>query len=222
MLYLCSPLEINANVAQLVEHDLAKVGVAGSSLVIRSRSFQKGGSFLFCSGGGIGRHAGLRATFEIIIFFMAKNKWAIKDRIDDKLFIEVCNRSLSMSQAAAELGLHFNSFKKRAIELGCYRPNKAGIGVRKNMPKIPINDIIVKGLHPNYQSYKLKNRLIDEGIKVNQCEECGIEQWNNKSLKMELHHINGDRTDHQLENLKLLCPNCHSQTDNFRAKNKSN
>ena len=125
-----------------------------------------------------------------------------------------------MSHAAAELGLHFNSFKKRALELNCYKPNQAGIGLRKNMPKVPIEDIIEKDLHPQYQSYKLKNRLIEEGIKIEKCEKCGITEWQGESISFELHHIDGKRTNHKLKNLKLLCPNCHSQTKNYRARNK--
>lgn len=80
---------------------------------------------------------------------MANRKWSIKDRIDDETFIFTCLSSSSMSKAAAELGLHFNSFKKRALELGCYLPNQAGIGIRKNMPKIPIEDIVIHNLIHN-------------------------------------------------------------------------
>ncbi len=149
-----------------------------------------------------------------------KKKWFVKDRIDNQTFIEISNSSKSMAEAASKLKLHFNSFKKRALELGCYKPNQAGISIRKNVPKIPIEEIIVKGKYPHYQSYKLKQRLLGESIKINQCESCGVKNWNNKKLQMELHHIDGDRTNHLLENLLMLCPNCHSQTDSFRAKNK--
>lgn len=124
-----------------------------------------------------------------------------------------------MSKAAAELGLHFNSFKKRALELKCYRPNQAGIGIRKNVPKIPIEDIIVHAKHPQYQSYKLKRRLFEENIKEPKCEECSLSSWQNKRISFELHHIDGNGKNHLLSNLKILCPNCHSQTKNFRGKN---
>ncbi|MBX2928882.1 MAG: HNH endonuclease [Saprospiraceae bacterium] len=151
-----------------------------------------------------------------------EKKWSIKERINELHFIEVCEGSQSMAEAASILGLHFNSFKKRDLELNCYRPNRAGIGVRKNAPKIPLKDIIEKNFHPHYQSSKLKKRLIEEGIKENRCEICGIDSWNDKSLEMELHHKDGVRTNHLLQNLVLLCPNCHSQTDTFRAKNNKN
>lgn len=150
---------------------------------------------------------------------MANN---IKYRINDEYFINVTNSSLTMAKAAATLGIHFNSFKKRAIELNCYNPNQSGKGINKKSGRlIPIKDIIYDGLHPEYQTFKLKNRLINKGYKKNCCEECGqTNKWNGKGLNMELDHIDGDRTNHLLINLKMLCPNCHSQTETHRGKNK--
>ncbi len=146
--------------------------------------------------------------------------WRIKSRIDDDLFIKICDSSKSMAEAASKLGLHFNSFKKRACELGCYTPNQAGNGISKNKPWIPLEEIIESNLHPHYQTYKLKQRLLMQGIKENRCEECGIIEWNGKAIGMELHHIDGNRANHFLDNLMMLYPNCHSQTTNYRAKNK--
>jgi len=51
------------------------------------------------------------------------------------------------------------------------------------------------------------------------CKECGLKEWKGKELTLELDHINGHRFDHRIENLRWLCPNCHSQTDTFRGKN---
>lgn len=69
---------------------------------------------------------------------------------------------------------------------------------------------------PHKNSNKLKKRLFREGIKQKQCEICGL---TDTSITLELHHINGDPTDNRLENLQILCPNCHSKTSNFRGKN---
>jgi Zn finger protein HypA/HybF involved in hydrogenase expression len=78
-----------------------------------------------------------------------------------------------------------------------------------------------KLLMPTPRSRKnIKERLITAGIKRNECEKCGISRWRKRSLSLCLHHINGDRHDNRLENLELLCPNCHSQTPNFGSKNK--
>jgi len=149
-------------------------------------------------------------------------KKLIRHRINDDVFRNACNNAKSMAEAAVMLNLHFNSFKKRAVELNCYKPNQPGKGLRKASPKIPLTEIIDKGKHPYYQSFKLKIRLINEGIKKNVCESCGYSSWMGKQINLELHHVDGNRQNHKLSNIKLLCPNCHSQTDTFRAKNKKN
>ena len=55
-------------------------------------------------------------------------------------------------------------------------------------------------------------------LRGRKCECCGLEQWLNEPINLEIHHINGVRTDNRLENLELLCPNCHSYTDNWRGR----
>ena len=86
---------------------------------------------------------------------------------------------------------------------------------------IPLEDILVNG--SNYQSSKLLQRLISEGLKKNECENpkcpCKNGYWLDNPLICQLHHINGNNRDNRLENLTFLCPNCHSQTDNFSGKN---
>ncbi len=67
-------------------------------------------------------------------------------------------------------------------------------------------------------SYKLKNRILKEKIKNYKCEICGLEKWNNQKIPLELHHINGNNKDNNLNNLQLLCPNCHALTDNYRNR----
>jgi hypothetical protein len=67
---------------------------------------------------------------------------------------------------------------------------------------------------------QLKRRLIAEGLKSDRCERCGISDWRGRRLSIVLHHVNGDPTDDRLENLRLLCPNCHAQTPNFSGRNR--
>lgn len=75
----------------------------------------------------------------------------------------------------------------------------------------------------NIQSFKLKEKLFKDGIKENKCEICGASDWLGNPLNCQLHHINGNHTDNRLENLQILCPNCHSQTDTYSGTaNKGN
>jgi Zn finger protein HypA/HybF involved in hydrogenase expression len=59
-------------------------------------------------------------------------------------------------------------------------------------------------------SATVRKRLIREGIKKNRCEDCGLDSWRGQPLRLELHHVNGVHTDNRLENLRILCPNCHA------------
>jgi len=88
----------------------------------------------------------------------------------------------------------------------------------KARPKaMPIDVLLVAGRKQTNRTH-LKQRLLDAGLKENRCERCGITEWRGKPLNMELHHINGDGNDNRLENLELLCGNCHSQTDNWGGR----
>jgi Zn finger protein HypA/HybF involved in hydrogenase expression len=141
--------------------------------------------------------------------------------MEDMEFIRICLESDTMAQAAAKLGLHFNTFKRKAIKLDCYKTNQAGKGIKKkdNGNKISLIEIL-EGKHPYYQTNKLRKRLISEGYKTGECEVCEITEWNGQPITIELDHIDGNRNNHSLENLKMLCPNCHSQTSTFRGKKR--
>jgi DNA-binding CsgD family transcriptional regulator len=81
----------------------------------------------------------------------------------------------------------------------------------------PLNEVFAANTHRNRGG--LKRRLIREGIKADCCEVCGLSEWLGQPLRMALHHINGDRLDNRIENLQLLCANCHSQTDTYGGRN---
>lgn len=67
---------------------------------------------------------------------------------------------------------------------------------------------------------RLKNKLIKEGLKTHECENCGLYEWLGNKIPIELHHIDGNNKNNEIYNLKILCPNCHSITHNFRGRNK--
>jgi hypothetical protein len=93
-----------------------------------------------------------------------------------------------------------------------------GLKFKPNPPQ-NLSEILIE--NSSYMSiYKLKNRLIKEGLKEDKCEICGISEWLNKPISLELDHINGNNMDHRLENLRILCPNCHSQTSTHKGRNK--
>lgn len=68
----------------------------------------------------------------------------------------------------------------------------------------------------------IKRHLLRAGILHNRCDWCGLTSWRDRPISIQIDHVNGIRDDHRVENLRMLCPNCHSQTDTFAAKNKNN
>lgn len=67
----------------------------------------------------------------------------------------------------------------------------------------------------------LKKKIIKDKLLEHKCNECSLEnKWNNKNLVLHLDHINGNRKNNRLDNLRFLCPNCHSQTETYTGKNK--
>lgn len=85
-------------------------------------------------------------------------------------------------------------------------------------PKRPIEDYLSNKYQ--IQSDKLKKRLINENIFIHKCCDCNNTSWKDKPIPLELHHLDGNHLNNILSNLKLLCPNCHAQTNNYRGKNK--
>ena len=96
-----------------------------------------------------------------------------------------------------------------------------GHGWSKNMSigyKKDINDYLNNKI--KITSYKLKNRLFEENLKQKRCEFCLNTKWLDNNIPLELDHIDGNKYNNNLSNLRILCPNCHALTPTYKSKNR--
>jgi len=144
----------------------------------------------------------------------------------DLKLVEAVRSSTSIRQVLAKLGLaeaggNYSIVKRRIGQLGIETSHFSGQAWKRGnhnpvVPARPISEILQKGVV--FQSYKLKKRLFEEGLKERKCEKCSSTEWLGKPMPLELDHINGDSTDNRIENLRILCPNCHALTETYRGK----
>lgn len=142
-------------------------------------------------------------------------------------FIEAWNSSTSISEVAKKLntnrsGSGFYSLRNAAIELGLTQDHMPEDRIARTAiaNKRPLSEVLVED--STYQSTNsLKKRLYSEGLAKRECYSCGISEWLGKPAPLALDHINGVRSDNRIENLRILCYNCHGQTETFGSKNKA-
>ena len=116
---------------------------------------------------------------------------------------------IMVNERIRDLGLDTSHFSRQGWSKGLKITTRPGK---------PLAEILVAG--STYRTTSgLRRRLVKEGLKPEHCEICGISSWCDRPLTLQLDHINGDRTDNRLENLRVLCPNCHSQTDTWCGRN---
>ena len=142
---------------------------------------------------------------------------------------EAVQKSQSVRQVIKALGLipaggNYVQVNKYIVKYALDTSHFTGQGWSKGLkiPQKPIRatrDVLTK--NSDFQSYKLKKRLFEERLKEVRCEMCS---WAKVSpdgrIPLELDHINGDRFDNRLQNLRILCPNCHSLQPTHRGRNK--
>jgi hypothetical protein len=142
---------------------------------------------------------------------------------EDK-FKKLVAESTTYTEVLAHFGLenkghNCRTLHRRIFESGAddshIAMRKPGVGTRRSL-----KEILVKG--STYSRWHLKRRLLEEGLLKNECASCGGgPTWQGEPLSLPLDHINGDSTDHRRHNLRLLCPNCHSQTRTYGGKKRT-
>jgi len=146
----------------------------------------------------------------------------LKEAVKESKSVAQVLRKLNIVPAGGNYKVFHNAVEKYGIDTSHFtgRGWAKGIpGFRIN-PEHPLEDYLTGKI--KITSYKLKKRLFKEGVKENKCEKCGITTWLGEPIALELHHIDGVHDNNSLNNLAILCPNCHSQTDTFRSKKRKN
>ena len=166
---------------------------------------------------------------------MANHRSAEFWSADKETFARALVESVSVQEALGRLGTrtiaggHYVSLGRRAQEHGlgeefqelCQRGTGSGIQQWIQDNKTPLEEILVVA-SPYTNRGRLKTRLLAAGLLENKCRVCGMPpEWKGQPLVLVLDHINGVHNDNRLDNLRLLCPNCNSQTDTFSGRNRA-
>lgn len=150
-------------------------------------------------------------------------KWNVED-LRHAVKTSTSRRQVLQKLGLVEAGGNYEQIKRYIENYNIRTDHFLGKGsnLGKTIPRSPVytlEQILTE--HSTFQSHKLKHRLFKEGVKKPKCEICG---WSKKSIDgripVELDHINGNHYDSRIENLRILCPNCHSLQSTHRGKNK--
>ena len=135
---------------------------------------------------------------------------------------EAVKNSLTISDVVRYLGLEVNGSRWRHIKsrITLFNIDISHFKISYNYFKsrtVDINDYLSN--KKSISTYNLKCKLLKDSIIEYKCSICFIDEWLNKKITLQLHHIDGNNKNNNLSNLQLLCPNCHTQTDNYGSKN---
>lgn len=152
---------------------------------------------------------------------MKLNKYTV-DELKDAVVASRSIRQALIKLGVAPYGGNYATFKRAVKEFDINTSHFTGKGsnkgVRPNNYK-KTEDYLCKG-GPVIISDKLRRRLLRDGFFEHRCSICSNTQWSGNPIPLELHHGNGDRGDNRIENLSVVCPNCHAGTRTYRGKNK--
>ncbi len=147
----------------------------------------------------------------------------------DEQLVAAVRNSKSISEVLEKLGLvprghNYHTFYRHRERLGLDIGHFVGRSHLKGRLRpeisVPLHRILVQD--STYKNMpRLTIRLVRSGMLEPKCDECGIVEWQGKKLRLQLDHMNGERTDNRRENLRLLCPNCHSQTATYVGANSA-
>lgn len=137
-----------------------------------------------------------------------------KEKVESVVKNNYCYSDVLRELGVSVRGRNSDTLKKKIEEYNLDISHFTFVSKNKGISqKTPVEQYLVKG--SNIKTYKLKLKLLNSGLKENKCEICGCVEWNGKPIICQLHHIDGDETNNELSNLQMLCPNCHSQTENY-------
>ena len=149
-----------------------------------------------------------------------KNKYSVEDfkkAVADNVSVAGVLRQLGLRPVGGNYKTVHRLIKEHNLDTSHFTGQGWNVGL-KFRPKDPVSDetIFVKD-----SSYKCSWRLRERYKKytgITYCEQCGLTSWQGKVIPLEIHHVNGINTDNRIENLKLVCPNCHALTNNYRGR----